>query len=471
MKMTARAGWKVLVLWAAFLAAAPSLAAQQLRLDAFPADGQLYARDAQNLAEVEVRGWVLDAGWDAVVLRVSTRSQLIDEQVLPLQYATTGAPFASQTTLRAGLRDYLFELALRGGGQEVVVATATSVVAGDVFLVQGQSNAVALDYWKERRANDAQSWWVRSFGTQALGSWQAENDRTWYLAEGQKQRTRGAVGTWALALGRRLVDELGVPVAILNGAVGGTGIVAHQRNDDLPTDTSTIYGRLLTRATNAGLRDQVRAIFWHQGEADGSNAVFYGQRFDRLIADWREDYAGLERVYVMQTRLGCGVPADSGIFEAQRALPLRHPELRLMSTSALPGHDGCHYYYAGYAALAEQLAGLVGQDLYGLQLGPAVAPPDALDAQRMNSVGDRVRIEFDAAGVGLVAQAGVEQDFVFEDGARVTRATAQGPYLLLELDRATTSSTVRYIGRAGGSDGFLVNARGVGALLFELPLR
>ena len=67
-------------------------------------------------------------------------------------------------------------------------------MAGDVFLIGGQSNAVALDYWNEQLANQDQSWWVRSFGTQALGAVESRNDQTWYLAEGERQRSRAAVG-------------------------------------------------------------------------------------------------------------------------------------------------------------------------------------------------------------------------------------------------------------------------------------
>ena len=115
--------------------------------------------------------------------------------------------------------------------------------------------------------------------------------------EGETQRTRGAVGSWALELGARLIEEVGVPVAIINGAVGGTAIIAHLRNETEPDDTSTIYGRMLFRAEASGLREHARAIFWYQGESDGPNAIYYGRRFDQLMDAWREDFPKLEKVY------------------------------------------------------------------------------------------------------------------------------------------------------------------------------
>lgn len=417
-----------------------------------------------------ISGTVTEPGWDEIVVRLSSRSALLGEQVLPLQYTgANSAPFATTGKVKAGLRDYVVELLIRRPGEERSIRTAHSVVSGDVFLVAGQSNAVALDYWGEKLANQKQSWWLRSFGTQAWGATEVRNNKNWYLAEGETQRTRGAVGSWALELGARIIQEVGVPVAIINGAVGGTAIIAHLRNDAEPDDTTTIYGRMLFRAEASGLRDHARAIFWYQGESDGPNAIFYGRRFDELMQDWREDYPSLEKVYVMQVRQGCAVGPDSLIFEAQRELALRHSEVQLMSTSAQRAHDGCHYFHEGYMQLAAQLARLVARDFYGRPFGPEIAPPDAIAAWRSNATGDEVTIEFDAAAVGLRAQAGSEIGFVFEDGAQVLFITESGPQLILHLDRATTSTSLRYVGHVG-NDGYVVNRLGIGALCFELPL-
>lgn len=459
-----------LLLSAPATASAAPAPAQQVLLQDFPKDGQLYARKADDFATVEVAGTVIEAGWNEVVLRVATRNAVIEEQFLSLSYAATGAPFASSVEIRSGLRDYEFTLSLRGGGSEQQIAIARSVVAGDVFLIAGQSNAVALDYWNEELANLSQSWWVRSFGTQALGATESRNNLNWYLAEGETQRRRGSVGSWGLLLGEQMVDKLGVPVAIINGAVGGTGIVAHQRNDADPTDTGTIYGRLLWRADQSGLREQVRAVFWYQGESDGSNAFWYGTRFDNMIADWREDYPRLRKVYAMQVRQGCAVPADTNIFEAQRELPLRHPEVTLMSTSALPQHDGCHYRFAGYEELSRQLARVVARDFYRRDFGDEVEPPDAIAAWRANAAGDQLIVEFDASAVGLTAKPGAALEFVLDDGALVTQVSVQGAQLLLQLDRPTTATSLRYIGQPGGTPTQVANGLGIGALLFNLPL-
>ncbi|MCH2100835.1 MAG: sialate O-acetylesterase [Planctomycetes bacterium] len=464
------AGGLAVLLLSGAAQATPPTPIQQVALQAFPKDGQLYVRGSDDLATVEVRGVVVESGWDQIVLRVATRNATVDEQSLPLSYTSAGATFSTSTQLRAGLRDYKFTLNLRNNSEEQQVAIAQSVVAGDAFLIAGQSNAVALDYWDENLANLSQKWWIRSFGTQAVGATESRNNLNWYIAEGETQRKRGSVGSWGLLLGEQMVERLGMPVAIINGAVGGTPIFAHQRNDANPTDTSTIYGRLLWRADQSGLREKVRAIFWYQGESDGPNAVFYGRRFDSLIADWREDYPRLEKVYAMQVRQGCAVDADTNIFEAQRELPLRHPEVTLMSTSALPLHDGCHYLFGGYEELSLQLARVVARDFYRRGFGPEVEPPDAIAAWRANAAGDQVVVEFDDSAVGLTAKPKATLEFVLDDGAIVTQVTAQGSQLLLQLDRPTAATSLRFIGRAGGKHSRVTNGLGLGALLFNLPL-
>lgn len=447
-------------------------AAAQAQLEVFPLDGQLYPRRENNLANVRVQGTVTEAGWDRAWLQLYADGvpTLTDRQ--DLNYAGGGAPFTLQVPIEAGLVDYAVELELRNSNGTQIIARADYLACGDVFLVQGQSNAAAGDGWNEGLANrHFRSRWVRSYGTGSVNGGQTERIDQWFRADGNRSNARGAVGQWALPLGAMIVEHIGVPVAILNGAVGATPITWHQRNDVNPYDTGTIYGRLLWRAEAAGLREHVRAIFWYQGEADGGAAQHYGHRFDNLIADWRKDYPALDRVYVMQVRQGCGAGPDSDIFEVQRQIPLRHPEVRMMSTTSLPRHDGCHFYFAGYYRLAEQLARMVAQDYYGWAFTDAqVEPPDPIVAQYANAFGNRLVVQFGPQGTMLTAEAGAEADFQLDDGVQVTGVSTQGNLLFLDLDGPTQSATLRYVGheRNGGR---IMNELGVGALTFELPIQ
>ena len=56
-----------------------------------------------------------------------------------------------------------------------------------------------------------------------------------------------------LFMARHLMETYQLPICMINGAVGGTIIESHQRNPANPTNSGTIYGRLLSRVQQAHL--------------------------------------------------------------------------------------------------------------------------------------------------------------------------------------------------------------------------
>ncbi len=152
---------------------------------------------------------------------------------------------------------------------------------------------------------------------------------------------------------------------VINGAVGGTSVWSHQRNDSNPSDVTSIYGRLLWRAQKADVSDAVRAILWHQGESDGSSPYNdYLALWTSMYNGWLVDYPNLEGVYVMQVRSGCGNPTWNR--NVHRDLPdLLEQVIGHMSTTGVTGHDGCHFYNHTYVEWGERVARLIHRDLYG----------------------------------------------------------------------------------------------------------
>ena len=75
-----------------------------------------------------------------------------------------------------------------------------------------------------------------------------------------------------------------------------------------------------------------------------------------------------------------------------------------------------------------------------------------------------------AAAVGMVIEPGAQADFQLADGAQVIDIQVQGQDLLLQLDRGTSSTTLRYVGHSGNDGGRIMNVLGVGLLTFEVPL-
>jgi hypothetical protein len=457
------------VLLAAALAAPAAPAAAQVSFTTGPQRGQLYPRDAHDTAVVAIAGEVTEPGWTAARLVVTREGAPWAESVVTLQYANGVAPLSFAPTIAAGLFEYAFELRLEGGGQSLLAHRTEHVVCGDAFLIQGQSNAVAGDGLGEGLANlVSQSRWTRSFGTSDM--WTTADDLKWHLADGEAGGAPGAVGGWGIRLAQHVVERVGVPVAVLNGAVGATPIQWHHRNDADPEDLGTNYGRLLWRARQAGLDQHVKAILWHQGEANGSTPpAEYLFWFKQMRNDWLEDFPAVERIYVFQIRDGCGVDG-MGVREVQRQLPDRVPGVSVMSTSAVGGHDGCHYRYTGYREFGDRIARLVLRDLYGFPVPAAADAPNPAEAVWTSAARDAIRIRLRDPHEVLRVDAGIEAWFEVDAPESVTAVTAAPGELLVQLSGPSSATRVSWIGHEKGGP-WIRNRLGVGALTFSLEVR
>ena len=287
--------------------------------------------------------------------------------------------FELDVPIPAELRAFDVELSARADDVIEPIAEVTDLVAGDLYVVTGQSNAASGQYSGDANVN--QTPFIRSFGVNTENGPDTAADTSWHQARGNGAGGPGGIGQWPIRMARLLSETHQVPIAIFNGARGGRPIDYFQRDDGDPDNLSTNYGRLLTRMRAAGIEDRVRAILWYQGESDGGDFEAHRAGFLELRDDWAEDYPGPERLYVTQLRAGC-----SGNLirtqEVQRLLADEFDEIAVMSTTALDGHDGCHYAYAeGYEELGERYAALLGRDLYGEIPATDVEPPNPASAR------------------------------------------------------------------------------------------
>ena len=432
-----------------------------------PRDAEVLQRDDNDRAVAEFEGLVSTPGFQSVELEVRANGVLVETLSQPLVYLGGTASFILSPSIAAGLIRHDFQAFLVAGARRTKVAVRENVVCGDTYLVNGQSNAVATDYWAEGLGNQSQSPWIRSFGSGTTGT-DVTGDLHWDVADGLTFNAHASVGSWALRMAEILVNEHGMPIGLLNGAEGGTAIALHQRNEANPTDLSTIYGRLLYRVQQAGMTSP-RALFWYQGESDGEAAAAYQTSFADLYDDWKEDFPTLEKIYVFQIRLGCGL-TFRGVREVLRTLPDVYPDIEVMSTTAAPQHDGCHFYYAGYRELGDRIARLVLRDLYGSTDTQEIDPPNIQSARWLGPTQDVLELTFRDPDDTLVWDPGSEQDFLLDDGTSVLSGSVAGNRVFLQLTGPSTATTVFYLGHP--FDGpWLSNARGVGALtFFDFPI-
>jgi len=208
--------------------------------------------------------------------------------------------------LDATLVKYSVEFGINDDNQEEILHRAGDIVCGDAYLIDGQSNALATDT-REDSPRDTNEW-VRSYGRPRFFK-EGDRENLWCRPVWKAQREHMAeLGWWGMQLANQLVESQQVPVFMLNAAVGGTRIDQHQRNEDDPTDLSTIYGRMLWRLQQAKLTHGIRAIIWHQGENDqgaagpdgGYGWETYKKHFVSMSAAWKRDFPNVRGYYVFQ---------------------------------------------------------------------------------------------------------------------------------------------------------------------------
>ena len=433
-----------------------------LAFSAMPQPLHFYARDlATDSCSFTIEGETLGVASE-VLVAVTQDGQSVYEAI------GEGSPFAMDVSIVSGL--HLYEVAVawdNGSGWWKPAAAVGDIVCGDVFLIDGQSNAVATDYHNEHLADATKNTFVRSFGSSVNNS-SVTGDVSFVVAVAETAYIQGSIGQWGLRLANVVMETQSMPVLFINGAVGGTKVAQHQRNDGNPEDLSTIYGRLLWRVNQAKVADSIRAIFWHQGESDGNMAYdTYLGLWTAMYEDWLEDYPNVEGIYPFQVRAGCGNPTWNR--NVHRDLPFFLPLVSgHMSTTGVDGHDGCHFYHQTYVEWGDRMARLVNRHLYGTEVPDNIEAPDPVKAEWVAP--GQVEIDYGDTGVGLVLQPGSMAYFSLSDGAVIVDASVIGNTVVLTTGSPSTATWVSLVDVAGDIP-WLVNDLGIGSFAYyQLPV-
>jgi hypothetical protein len=185
--------------------------------------------------------------------------------------------------------------AMHGG--VAAITTVERVGVGEVYVTAGQSN-IANTGIGLNHADDRVSAWT---GT------------SWVVANDPQPIVGGIEGSIMPIIGNRLVAALNVPVAFISVAVGGTAV-----SQWLPG--GPLYPRIHDQLMVLGLQGQgsqgVRAILWHQGEADvgaHTKAAQYRARLQAVIDQSRVDAASIAEPYRFPVRWVVALVSYAGL--------------------------------------------------------------------------------------------------------------------------------------------------------------
>lgn len=437
-----------------------------------PAQMQFLARESNDSATVPIAGTIRVSGYDSIYVTIERNGVPWKRVASRLDYVNSSAPFAFAPSINAGLSEYRFTVAIKSALRDSVIAVRDSIVCGDVFLINGQSNSIVGIFADTYE-------FARTFGKNFSPS---KRDTLWSLARADGSGGGPHVGAWGMRLQQLLIESTGVPICVINGGVGGTSIAQHQRVDANPLTLSTIYGSMLYRVRKSGLIDKAKAMLWYQGESNTIDGYYDG--FKALYDDWKLDYPSIEKIYVVQIRPGCAAGDHLALRELQRTLSDSLSGIESFSVMGVPGHDGCHYSSVGYDTIGAQLYRLVARDFYRSSDTVDISSPDIEKAFYTSEASDELAMVFSNARNGLALTPDIEiegairfirNSFFLDDSLNGWQsARASGDTVYLSLGSRSTATTVSYIpgtyypATTVVYEGpWIKNMRGVGAFSFH----
>ncbi|MDI9872525.1 T9SS type A sorting domain-containing protein [Flectobacillus roseus] len=264
-------------------------------------------------------------------------------------------------------------------------------MAGDFYVVNGQSNAYAFNIGNEPYYESNP--YIRTFGIN-MGK---DSDTLWTSPSPQ-------VGAWALALQKYIIQNTGIPTCVINGAVPGTSIALHFRDNQNPTNLGTIYGSLLYRIQKAKATNYIRAFIWAQGENDTfEHSTTYPDDFRKLYQSWQIDFPKVEQYIVFQNNV-LPLPTLTGasIRNFQRMTPSLFSKTEVFSQIGIETIDGIHHSNQGYFRIASELYKILAPKFYGAQDDPNNHSPNVKRAYFTNSQHTAIALEF-PVGTTMIA--------------------------------------------------------------------
>jgi len=399
-----------------------------------------------------------------------------------LSYQNLIAPFSFDISINAELAKYRIKIYTEYNGTTNLVNDIDDIVAGDVFVIQGQSNAAAVMY--NGSASSYQSDYVRVYSGGNISSSGLLSNDSWYYGQGDgNENSSGNTGQWGLVLAKKLIDEFNIPIAIFNGAHGGQPISFFQAPTDYSSSTNSNYGRLYYRLNKTGLKNAVRGILWSQGEADsftnGLSTDQYKNAFINLKDAWHSDFTNLSNVYIFQTRdCNCGTSSSGRLLikEAQRLLAVENEDILIMPTAGITSHsDYCHFPFVnGYETFANRIYKPLTRDLYQYNYSEEIDAPMILSAVLTNQ--QTLVIETNSTGLmtnttntNLILTR-VANDFVLSNanGAGISSFEIQGSNILFNLNGDPGSSpSISFLGQYAGIENNITNTIGLELVCFS----
>ena len=417
--------------------------------DQLPQSYQLYPRNEKNEASVPIKGRIELEGWSYFSLKVFRNKTLIGYQKAPITYKGSVGTFSFlPTTIKAEKAEYDFKIYAVKGKDSLELVVRENVVAGDVYVLTGQSNSTA--FFAETRTNE----FCRTFG-KITGTYNVEAynpaDTLWALSNQEVYFKN--VGALGYEFQKYILDNFGIPTCLVNAGFHWSSTLQHAtRTPWNPADLNNGYGRMLYRLQKAGIDKAVKAFIFRQGETEGyGEGSDFGGNFDKLYKNLKLDLPSIKQLYVYQIDIiNPAVGEAPKVRETQRALVDKYPDLQVVASIGTKGFDGLHYTPEGYAQNATELGKLVARDFYNATDNDNIDAPNIRKAYFSKADKSEITLSF-PVGQELAWNEKTRnllmKDFFYLDGVagNVISGSSNGNKIVLKLNSSSNATKISYL--------------------------
>lgn len=464
--------------------------------DKLPKDMQLYARGDDNMADVPISGIIELPGWDHMSVVVFRNNERIGYQRSAINYGgkTTGT-FSMTARIKAEMADYSFEVYACHEADSVQMIRRNEVVAGDFYVISGQSNAAATIFggWSSKYA--------RTIARTPDGNPSIlPGDTLWTVAAWSWTY----VGAWGLEMQRSILEKDSIPTCVINGSLPGKKLSEFLSRDPRDPTSFSLYGGLLKRVRVAKA-SRIRAFIWMHGEQEVfENIGNYGQEYDQLYNFWKEDYPQVDQFVVVQSNLiilrnDTPNPVGGVTRDFLRRTKYLYPKTDHFAAIGTPGYDGVHYERSGFEEFGRRMYRFLAPTVYKSKDSDNVRTPDIRKAFYTNKEKKEITLMFDEGQVlkwpadsTVKGQDGKPlvlslKNFFYLDGdekkAAFSAGKAEGNQVTLTLKEPSAATTISYLPSfypdnlpliepfsfniAIYTGPYLLNKRGLGAFSFD----
>lgn len=361
-----------------------------------PQDYQLYARNHKNLAIIPIEGKILEKGWKAVSISVYRENKIFGYQKVNVQAKNPEDSFSANLTIKAEKAEYsIFIYALKNDKDSVLITKRTNIVAGDFYVIYGDSNGNTqnvVDYYPTNK-------FIRTFGryNHDMQNTYSPKDTTWSQNENYYLPR---VGAWGTMLQEIIANKYNIPVCIITGGGPGMNIDFLLDRNGTGVNPGGVYNTFGYRIKKSGLINNIKGFFiWHGVYELFSkpNPTEYDEKVKKLMGYFKQDFPNVEQYIHFQSplvRFNLNGAAGASIRESQRNLASIFPKVTPYAVEGLAGYDGVHYTLEGYTNCANEMLAIIEPLFYDKTQDANLLSPNILKAFYVDETHQRIKMVF-----------------------------------------------------------------------------